>query len=117
MLDSACLPVGNGDGVLDGALSQGTPSGFSTSAELVVFTTNSQAGLGTGAAASLIGSASSNYELGDTRVFVIDNGRDSAVYYFQSANTNATVSASELTLLATLTGTASTTTADYLLTL
>ena len=47
------------------------------------------------------------------RLFVVDNGNDSAIYLFKSSDANATVSANELTLLATLDGTASTSVSDY----
>jgi hypothetical protein len=52
--------------------------------------------------------------VGDTRLFVVDNGSDSAVYLFKAANADSTISASELTLLATLDNAANTTVTDYL---
>jgi len=43
-----------------------------------------------------------------------DNGSSTAVYLFTSSNADAAVSASELTLLATLSGTPGTAVGDYL---
>jgi hypothetical protein len=62
------------------------------------------------------GSARTAYAAGDTRLFVVDNGTDSAVYLFSASDANATVSASELTLLATLDYTSTTVVSDYLFT-
>jgi hypothetical protein len=111
-LSQSSLPVGDGDTLLEGAVSQATSGGFATSAELVIITANASS-LSAAAAASIIGSAASSYAVGDERLFVVDNGYSSGVFYFQSADANATVSASELTLLATLNGTASTSVGDY----
>jgi hypothetical protein len=44
---------------------------------------------------------------------VVDNHADSLVYLFKSADTNAQVSAAELTLLGALQGTAQTAITDY----
>ena len=46
-------------------------------------------------------------------MFAVNDGSSSAVYLFRSSGGDAQVSASELTLLATLQGTASTELADY----
>lgn len=85
--------------------------GFSAGAELVIFTTNA-ARLTTTAAAATIGSATAAYAAGRTALFAIDNGAGSAVYLFNSSGADALVSAGELTLLATLTGTPSTAVGD-----
>jgi hypothetical protein len=47
-------------------------------------------------------------------LFMVDNGSSSALYLFTSAGADALVSSSELALLATLTGTPATGTADLL---
>lgn len=107
------LRVGDGDTVVEAALERAAPGGFSASAELVIFSSD-LGSLTATAAAAAIGSASSAYAVGRTALFAIDNGISSALYLFTAANGNAVVSASELSLLAMLSGTASTATADYL---
>ena len=108
----APLRIGDGDLLVEGALLRGAPGGFTTAAELVIFTANAAA-LDATAAAAQIGSASGAYAIGATRLFAIDNGTSSAVFRFTAADANATVSASELALVATLQGTAATALADY----
>jgi len=108
----APLRIGDGDLLVEGALLRGAPGGFTTAAELVIFTANAAA-LDAIAAAAQIGSATGAYAIGATRLFVIDNGTSSAVFRFTAADANATVSASELALVATLQGTAATALADY----
>lgn len=108
------LGIGNGDAVVDGAVSVAGPDGFAASAELVIVETDVVGRLTSAtAAAHAIGSADSAYAVGDTRVFVTDNGVSSAVWMFESADADATVSAGELTLVATLEHAASTTVGDY----
>ncbi len=115
--------IGNGDAVIDGATTVATGESFSTSSELVII--SSKANFPTtlnddgtqptaDSAAAAIGSASDSYAVGQTAVFVVNNGFSSAVWSFESADANGQVSASELTLVATLTDTKSTTAADYL---
>lgn len=112
-LSQAGLKVGDGDTAVEGALLRAAPGGFSTHAELVIFGSNLGA-LTASAAAAAIGSASSAYAVGRTALFAVDNGASSALYLFTAADGNAVVSATELSLLATLSGTASTAIADYL---
>lgn len=88
------------------------PGGFATGAELVIVTGNISGSFTAANAAAKIGSASSNYTVGTTALFVVDNGTDSAVFLFTSADTDAKVEANELKLLATLTGTSSMSTSD-----
>jgi Ca2+-binding RTX toxin-like protein len=106
------LPIGDGDATLERVATRSAPGGFANNAELVIFTANASA-LTTSGAAAVIGSATSAYATGATALFAVDNGSSSALYLFTSASANAIVSASELTLLATLSGTASTVVADY----
>jgi len=113
-LSQAVLRVGDGDTAVENAVSVASPNGFNTSAELVVVTHDIAGSISPSSAAAAVGHASSNYAVGDTRLFIVDNGSDSAVYLFKSADVNSIVSASELTLLATLDNTASTTVGDYL---
>jgi Ca2+-binding RTX toxin-like protein len=113
-IGQAAIRVGDGDMVVDGGVAVAGPNGFASSAELVIVTHDISGGITATSAAAAIGHASSAYAVGDTRLFVVDNGSDSAVYLFESADANATISASELTLLATLDNTASTSVGDYL---
>ena len=66
------------------------------------------------AAAAVIGSANQAYAPGQTVVFMVDNGSDSWALYFQSSDTDATVSAAELSIVARLTGTTSTAADDII---
>lgn len=106
--------IGDGDLVIEGGVVRAAPGGFAANAELVIFSKNA-ASLSLADAAAAIGSASSAIATGQERLFVVDNGSASALFLFHSSDGNAAVSASELTLLATLTGTASTALGDYLL--
>ena len=63
-------------------------------------------------AAAAIGSAKTAYAIGQTALFMVDNGSDSALYYFEAHDANAVVDASELTLLVSLVGTGQTTVSD-----
>jgi hypothetical protein len=113
--------IGNGDAVIDGATTVATGESFSASSELVIISSKANfpstlngAQPDADSAAAAIGSASDSYAVGQTAVFVVNNGFSSAVWSFESADTDGQVSASELTLVATLTDTSSTTAADYL---
>jgi Ca2+-binding RTX toxin-like protein len=108
------IAVGDGDTLVEGAVSIAGPGGFAASAELVVVTGNIAGALTTASAAAAIGSATSAYAVGQETLFMVDNGTDSALYLFSSLDTDALVEAGELTLLATLAGTGNTTTGDIL---
>lgn len=110
------LRIGDGDAMIDGGLVTAGPGGFSVSAEVVVFTNDIAGGITSAAAAAAIGSAAAAYAYGATALFVVDNGTDSAVYRFVSAGPDAVVSASELTLVATLAGSPGTVLGDYVFT-
>jgi Ca2+-binding RTX toxin-like protein len=124
-ISMAGIHIGNGDTVLDTTVnavqtvsaSGTTGSNFDAASELVIFTYNAanstSAQYGTQAAALEIGHAASSFAIGDTRLFVVNDGTSSAMYLFTSNGADATVSANELTLLATLNNAASTTVADY----
>lgn len=114
LFSQAGIRIGDGDSLVESAVSRAAPGGFSTAAELVVMTQNIAGAITTASAAAAIGSATGNYTVGQTRLFVVDNGTDSQVYLFTAANADAVVGASELSLLATLSGTASITVGDIL---
>ena len=111
---AAGFNIGNGDHVINNGTVISSPGGFATAAELVIATQNIAGAITAAAAAADIGSASAAYAVGDARLFVVDNGTDSALFLFNSAAADATVSASELTLVGTLHATAQTVLADYL---
>jgi Ca2+-binding RTX toxin-like protein len=112
-VSQAGIRVGDGNTVSSSASVSG-PGGFSNTAELVVVTGNIGGAISAASAAAKIGAASAAYAVGRTALFAVDNGTDSALYLFTAANGDATVSAAELQLLATLSGTAATAVSDYL---
>ncbi|MBQ0934177.1 calcium-binding protein [Ideonella paludis] len=112
--DMAGLPVGDRDRLVEGACVINSPGGFSNKAELVICTQNIEGEITAESAALAIGSATSNYALGQTCLFTVSNGSDSAVYYFKSTDRNAHVSATELKLLTTLLSAPTTTIDDYI---
>ncbi|HSI59810.1 MAG TPA: calcium-binding protein [Ideonella sp.] len=102
-IDALTRPVGDGDGVVEGATTRAAPGGFASSAELVIFSTPvASAPITVEAAAAAIGSATSAYAVGDTALFVLHNDSNDAVFYFESSGNNAKVDASELSYLATV---------------
>jgi Ca2+-binding RTX toxin-like protein len=113
-IDMSAIPVGDRDTLVEGVLTRNAPGGWGAANELVVFTANA-AGLSTANAAAAIGSSSSVLAAGASKIFVIDNGASSGVFLFVSGAADATVLASELTLLATISGTAATSASlDYI---
>ncbi|HEX6704731.1 MAG TPA: Calx-beta domain-containing protein [Albitalea sp.] len=108
----AGVPVGDGDAVVEGGATRAAPGGFSTAAELVVFTTNIVGPITAASAAAQIGSATAAYAAGAHVLFAVDNGTQTGVFLFTSSGSDALVSAAELTQVALLNGDA-TTLADY----
>jgi Ca2+-binding RTX toxin-like protein len=104
--------IGDGDRTVDGALVRGAPGGFSTAAELVIFTADLPGAITAASAAAGIGSATAAYTGDQVRMFTVDNGAQSGVFLFHNQNDDARVSADELTLLVLLDG-GPTTVADY----
>jgi Ca2+-binding RTX toxin-like protein len=112
-ISQTAIRVGDGDTSVEGAVTISGPNGFATSAELVMVTDDIGGNIDISSASAAIGHADSAYKVGDTRLFIVDNGVDSAVYLFKSANADATVTANELTLVTTLDYAAYTVTTDY----
>jgi Ca2+-binding RTX toxin-like protein len=110
---SAGLNIGDGDHLIDDAVSVAGPGGFSSAAELVVVTQNIAGSMNAASAALDIGAATSAYGVGAIRLFAVDNGIDSALFLFKSADADALVGAPELTLIGTLQGTPQTSPLDY----
>lgn len=107
------LALGNQDGVIDNVTTISGPDGFSASNELVFVTGNIIGPITTASAATIIGSATSAYVQGDTGLFVVNNGTDSALLRFLSSAADEKVSDAELALIGMFQGTASTLMSDY----
>jgi Ca2+-binding RTX toxin-like protein len=106
------IKIGDGDTAVEGGTTRASSGGFSKSAEVVVFTQNLFGTIDAAGAAAIIGSATSSYATGETRLFAVDNGTQTAVFQFTSSGSNALVSASELAQIALIQGTM-TSLADY----
>lgn len=114
VLDNSGLGgIGDKDALLEGALLRSAAGAFSSAAELVVFNSNISGSITTASAAAKIGSATSAYAIGDSRIFAVDNGSQTAVYQFKAVDGDAAVESNELKLLGTL-GSAQTGIGDYL---
>jgi hypothetical protein len=87
-VDRSVYAVGNGDLVVDetDTLPDGVIDGFSSTAEVVKITDSS----------GDIGTADSAYAVGDSAIFVVDNGDNTYVYYFKSLDNDAEIEAGEL---------------------
>jgi Ca2+-binding RTX toxin-like protein len=108
----AAIKVGDGDALVENATVRTSPGGFSTAAELVVFSSNIAGAITTASAAAAIGSATSAYAVGANVLFAVDNGTQNGVFLFHSAGADAQVSAAELTEIVQANGDA-TGLADY----
>jgi Ca2+-binding RTX toxin-like protein len=113
-VSQAAFAIGDGDTTIDAAVSVAGPGGFPVAAEVVAVTANIVGAITAASAAAAIGSAAADYAAGARALFIVDNGVDSALYLFMSASDDAAVSAAELSLLVSLTGTASLTPSDLL---
>jgi Ca2+-binding RTX toxin-like protein len=108
------LAVGDGDLRVEGAaLRASGTGGFAKTAELVIMQKNISGAINSASAASVIGSATAAYALGAKVFFAVDNGTATGLFLFTAANTDALVSASELTQVGLIGNTATTTFADY----
>lgn len=119
--------VGNFDAVLDNvAVTTSAGETFSSSAELVfvradmasllaVNRTSFFQDIDAGMVDTVIGDASGTINVGLSKLFVVDDGRNSAIFLFQSTDGNASVSIDELYLMGVVTGTASMAASDLLL--
>ena len=113
-IGQAGITVGNGDAVLDGGVLRNGPGGFTSEAELVVFSQR-MATATTANAAKAIGSADGAYAVGQTVLFAVSTTSATSLYLFKSNGNDAVVSAAELTQVAVLTGTPTTALADYMI--
>lgn len=111
-IDQITIPVGDGDAQVEGVTTVSGPGGFAASAELVIVSKNIVGAINNASAAAAIGSAGSTYALGQTALFLVDNGTDSALYLFGAQDSDAAVEAGELTMLASLVGQATVSASD-----
>ncbi len=117
--------VGDLDAVIDGVVVKtGAGGTFSSTAELVLVRadvadefagTNSSffSPISAAAVSAAIGNASAAIATNQTRLFVVDDGTNSAVFLFQSNNGDAAVTVDELYLLSVVTGQAALTAPDF----
>jgi len=103
-ISQAGIHIGDGDSVVDNGTVRAAPGGFSTAAELVIFTANIAGAITTASAAAQIGSATSAYSTGADVLFVVDNGTQSGIFRFHSSGADALVTADELTMVALVNG-------------
>ena len=106
------LAIGDKDTLVENGVVRSAPGGFSPTAEVAIFTTDIAGAITAAAAATTIGAATSAYAPGAHVLFAVDNGAQTGVFLFNSAASDAVVSAAELTQIALLTGGA-TTLPDY----
>ncbi|MFZ2450812.1 MAG: calcium-binding protein [Methylovulum miyakonense] len=108
------IRIGDGDTLVEGGTVRGFGSGgFANNAELVIMQQNIAGAITTTSAAIAIGSANSSYALGQTVLFVVDNGAATGLFLFSATNTDAQVSAGELSQIALIGNTAATALTDY----
>lgn len=112
-ISQAVLRLGDGDAVIDGAVTRTGPGGFSVASELVIFKQGVADASSSWDAAEVIGSATTAYSSDSSALFVVHDARNSAVYLFKSDGNDAEVAGEELSLLATLSGTPLTALGDY----
>lgn len=102
VVHQADLPVGDGDGLVEGATTIDGPGGFDASAELVICAEDIFGPMTIDAFAAAFGSADRNYANGQTAMLVAGNGSETWVAYFKSDGKDAAISVDELTIMATL---------------
>jgi Ca2+-binding RTX toxin-like protein len=95
--------IGNKDINVDEAVRVNQAGGFDTTNELVMVKP-AAASLSAADAALSIGHSDDAYATGDRRLFIVNDGKSSAVYLFESNGVDNVVSAAELTKVAELTG-------------
>lgn len=107
------LSIGDRDIMIDNGVVANAAGAFSNSAELVIMTPSISEAITATSAAAAIGFATSAYAVDDTRLFAVDNGANTDLFLFPSAEADALVSAPELTLIGILQGSSQTVPADY----
>lgn len=104
-IDQTHLPVGNGDGLIEHAAVVSGLDSFSPKAEFVRFANQINGKLTVQAAAAMIRGPSQAYDKGDQAIFLVDNGKNTGVFYFTSRDADNRVATPELTLLGVVSGT------------
>lgn len=101
-VSQSSLKIGDGDLLVENAVSN---AAFSASNELVFKSANVLSDLTVASeAAQVIGNAASAYAVGNSALFVLDNGRESTIYRFLAADADSAVEANELQLLGVVDG-------------
>jgi Ca2+-binding RTX toxin-like protein len=109
----AAIRAGDGDALVEGAVMVSGPGGFAATAELVIVTGAVVGSLDAAGAAAAIGSATAAYSAGAAALFAVSNFTQTGIFQFLSGAADASVSAGELTLIATIGNTATTALRDY----
>lgn len=112
-LSQTAFRIGDGDTVIDSSSTIAGPNNVPVTSE-VVFFTNNAASLSTQDVAAATNNGASFFVSGSSALFVIDDGTSTGIYRFLSQSSNSTISAGELTLVATLQNTTDTVLSDYL---
>jgi Ca2+-binding RTX toxin-like protein len=116
--------VGNGDAVFDSVQIMESAGNFDADAELVIFRTDMSGTLSftdvlapfeAAAVDAVVDNPDAAIGVNVTKLFVVDNGTDSAVFLFQSNNGDAAVTIDELFLMDVVKGQPELTQADFLL--
>jgi len=108
------IRIGNGDLLVNDAVTVTSAGGFTAANELVIVTGNIAGAITAASAAAAIGSATGAYAAGNSRLFAVDNGTDSGLFLFTASAADAVVSAAELTLVGVATSTTAPVPEDYL---
>ncbi|MEF8747638.1 MAG: calcium-binding protein [Candidatus Accumulibacter propinquus] len=118
--------VGDGDALLENVALKAAAGGtFAKTAEMVIVQANMSEliSASTGywqhitasAVVAQIGNADAAFALGDKRLFVVDDGNDSAIFQFTSAGADAVVSDAELELIAVVNDVSTLSSTDFFL--
>jgi hypothetical protein len=118
--------VGDGDALLENVALKAAAGGtFAKTAEMVIVQANMSEtisantsywqNIDASAVVAQIGTADAAFALADKRLFVVDDGNDSAIFQFTSANADAVVSAAELELIAVVNDASTLSSTDFFL--
>jgi len=118
--------VGDGDALLENVALKAAAGGtFAKTAEMVIVQANmseliyaytsSWQTITASAVVTQIGTADAAFAVADKRLFVVDDGNDSAIFQFTSADTDAVVSAAELELIAVVNDVTTLSSTDFFL--
>jgi serralysin len=112
-ISRSAFAIGDGDLVIENAVRQGSAGGYSSAVELAIFTANISGAITADQAAQTIGRVATTFGERQTALFVVDNGRDSALYLYTAQGGEPNVDPWELQLLATVSGVTNLGTSDF----